>query len=424
MTNLIDNIDGISRRDFLKAGAVAAGAVAVVSDVRADNPAALPGAGAAGRRTDPVKAPVRLGVAGGHFGAQLYWHEHPQCDVRAVTDLIPERLAYMKEVYGCERGYASLEEMVKDPELDAIAVFTGATDLVRHCLLCFEHGKHVAAASPAAMTLEGARQLRDGVRKSGLLYFMAETSYYHQSVISARKWHGEGKFGNIFCCEAEYHHPGLETLFVDDAGKRTWRYGLPPMLYSTHCTGQLMAVTGERLTEVTCHGWGDDSPILKDNAFNNPYWGETAFFKTDKGNTLRAAVYWRGALANTERAIWLGEKMSFYAPHPNGEGPIIRRSDEVVKAAQDSGERLARYEKHDQKLWWQTDILPEPLRHISGHDGSHTFLTHEFIDALVKGRPPSMGVDLALNMAIPGIMAHQSAMQGGKTLAVPSVDEL
>ena len=35
-------------------------------------------------------------------------------------------------------------------------------------------------------------------------------------------------------------------------------------------------------------------------------------------------------------------------------------------------------------------MLPEPLRHDSGHDGSHTFLTHEFIDALVKGRRPAV----------------------------------
>jgi predicted dehydrogenase len=254
---------------------------------------------------------------------------------------------------------------------------------------------------------------------------MVETSYYHQSVISARKWHDEGQFGNIFCCEAEYHHPGLEKLFFDDRGNRTWRYGLPPMLYSTHCTGQLMGVTGERLTEVTCYGWGDDSPILKNNPFKNPYWGETALFKTDRGNALRAAVYWRGALGTAERAVWLGENMSFFAPHPNGMDPIIRRvkADDRIGSQLD-GKRLSPFEKYDQKLWWETDLLPEPLRHISGHDGSHTFLTHEFISALVEGRRPAMDLDFALDTAIPGIIAHQSAMQGGKKLQIPGIDDL
>ena len=57
-------------------------------------------------------------------------------------------------------------------------------------------------------------------------------------------------------------------------GKRTWRYGVAPMHYPTHCTSQLVGVTGERLTEVVCHGWGDDSRILKDNVYGNPFWNE------------------------------------------------------------------------------------------------------------------------------------------------------
>ncbi len=413
----------ISRRDFLRVGGLAAVGAAI--PLRNAIPAVRPSPPASARPSRPVKAPVRLGIAGGNFGAQFYWHEHPQCVVSAVTDLIPERRDYLKEVYGCERAYASLEEMIEDPELDAIGVFTGATDTVRHCIACLEKGKHVVGASPAAMSLDEARRLRDAVNNSGLTYMMAETSYFYQPVISARKWYEEGRFGNIFCCEAEYHHPGLEKLFVDDAGKRTWRYGLPPMLYSTHCTGQLLGVTGERLTEVTCYGWGDDSPILKDNPFNNPFWGETAMFKTENGNVLRAAVYWRGALGVAERAIWMGDRMSFFPSDPNGGEPVIRRSEQAAGATiigDDS--RLSPYEKYDQTLWWETDLLPEPLRHISGHDGSHTFLTHAFIQALVEGKRPAMDVELALDMAIPGIIAHQSAMQGGKKLAVPQARDL
>ncbi len=416
----------VTRRDFLRvSGLCAIAAAGSLSNSQPSTPqpsAPTPATVAAPRK---VGSPVRLGVAGGNFGAQFYWHEHPQCVVSAVTDLIPERREYLKEVYGCKKAYPSLEEMLEDPELDAIAVFTPATDMVDHCIACLEKGKHVVGASPAAMSLDEARRLRDAVDHSGLTYMMAETSYFYQPVISARKWYEAGQFGNIFCTEAEYHHPGLEKLFVDDAGNRTWRYGLPPMLYSTHCTGQLIGVTGERLTEVTCYGWGDDSPILKDNPFKNPFWGETALFKTERGNTVRAAVYWRGALGVTERAIWMGDKMSFFPSDPNGGDPIIRRTQQAVQASTDGEtERLSPFEKYDQTLWWETDMLPPPLRHISGHDGSHTFLTHAFIQSLLEGKRPAMDVDMALTMAIPGIIAHQSAMQGGKKLMVPQARDL
>jgi predicted dehydrogenase len=424
------NPPGLSRRDFLLESGLAVAAVAGArgSLAAATSATVAPSTHPASSSSQaaPVAGPVRLAVVGGNFGAQFYWHEHPQCKVVAVSDLLPDRLAYMQETYACSRGYPSLQALLDDESLecDAVAVFTDATASVDHIIACLARGKHVVAGSPAAMSVHQARRLRDAVRASGLTYMLAETSYFQQTVISARKWHEAGDFGTIFCCEAEYHHPGLEKLFTDDAGRPTWRYGLPPMLYSTHCTGQLMGVTGERLTEVSCYGWGDNDPILRDNPFNNPYWCETALFHTDRGNAFRAAVYWRGALGIAERAVWMGEKMSFFSPSPNGSKAVVRRTEAVAKAAAAAGVRKPVYEKYDQTLWWQTDMLPEPLRHISGHEGSHTFLTDAFISALVLGKKPPMDVDFAIDLALPGIIAHQSALAGGKKLTIPRSTDL
>jgi predicted dehydrogenase len=94
------------------------------------------------------------------------------------------------------------------------------------------------------MSIDEAHLLLETVTKTGLSYMMAETSWYHQSVITARKWFAEGKFGNLFYIEAEYHHPGLESLFFDAAGQRTWRHGFPPMHYPTHSTAYPVGVTG------------------------------------------------------------------------------------------------------------------------------------------------------------------------------------
>ena len=79
-------------------------------------------------------------------------------------------------------------------------------------------------------------------------------------------------------------------------------------------------------------------------------------------------------------------------------------------------------EEFQQQQWWQTDMLPEPLRHNSGHQGSHTFLTHEFIDALVNERKPVIDIYEALAYTVPGIVAHESALRGGELLKIPSFD--
>ena len=208
---------------------------------------------------------IRIGVVGGNFGHSFYWHEHPNCIVEAVSDLRPERRSALMQTYRCDKSYESLEKLIRDKNIDAVAVFTPAPDHARHCVAALRAGKHLICAVPAAMSLEECWQLIDTVKQTGLTYMMAETSYYQQHTISARKCFQEGQFGHLYYTESEYHHAGLESLWFEN-GQRTWRYGYPPMHYPTHCTAHLVGVTGERLTEVSCLGWGDDDSVLNSRA--------------------------------------------------------------------------------------------------------------------------------------------------------------
>jgi len=393
---------GCTRRAF-----VAAGGAALAG-------AAIPLRAAYAVDTAPRK--VRIGVVGGGFGCAFQWHEHPDCTVAAVSDLLEDRRARLVKTYGCGRVYNSLEELVKDPGLDAVAVFTDGDLHVPHAVAAMEHGKHVISAVPACYaTVEDAQRLLDAVRRTGMTYMLAETGYYQQFVISVRKMHQEGRFGTLYHCASEYQHDGIDRLYHTD-GKPNWRYGFAPMHYPTHCTVHLVGVTGERLTEVSCIGWGDDSPVVKHNRHGNPFWNESALFTTDRGNALRANVWWKGAHRPCERAEWVGDRMSFYAGTPLGGKPMIVRAQDAV------GPGAPPVEIYDQPYWWKTDLLPEPLRHDTGHHGSHAFLTHEFIDALTRGRRPVIDIHLALACTVPGIIAHQSALQGGTRLKIPQLD--
>jgi predicted dehydrogenase len=214
----------------------------------------------------------------------------------------------------------------------------------------------------------------------------------------------------------------LEELFVEE-GKRTWRYGFPPMHYPTHCTSHLISVTGERLTHVTCIGWGDDDPVLKDNAYKNPFANETALFQTNRGNGFRVAVWWRAAVRGCERAQYFGDKGSFYFASPNGLGPLVVREGKLTEKDSGGFDRTASVLENYQPIdWWKSEMLPEPLRHDSGHEGSHTFITHEFVDACRRQRKPAVDVHEALAYTAPGIVAHESALKGGERLSVASFD--
>ncbi len=356
---------------------------------------------------DSGEKQIRIGVAGGGFGAGFHWHEHPNCVVTGVTDLRPDRRERLKDRYRCDTVYESLEIMLRDArDIDAVAVFTEAPNHEKHVRMCMERGLHVISAVPACLTLEEAERLTELKETTGLKYMMAETSYYRHYCIAAREFFQENRFGELFYSEVEYYHPHIGDRISPLSyykGERTWRYGYPPMLYPTHSTGLLVGVTGEKMTEVSCLGWGNpDNPALQDNAYQNPFNAASALFKTDKNHMCRCNVFWDGT-AEGERAQWFGTKLTFYMPGSSGQ-PLRLQGP----AAPDWKE-LPDY--------WNR--LPGTMTHNPGHGGSHPFLSHEFVMALVEEREPVINLSISLDMTVPGIVAHESAQKGGEQLKIP-----
>lgn len=368
---------------------------------------------------------INIGIVGAGFGSQFYFHKHPNCKVGAVAAQLLEERKILQRTYSCDTIYTSLTEILANKEIDAVALFTPAPYHAAHTIQALKAGKHVLCAVPLGMTIEECKLVKQAVEETGLIYMMAETSVYRQDTISARKFYKEGDFGKMIAAEASYHHPGLEKYFFDHHGQATWRHGLPPMLYSTHCTSFLISVTNERLTSVSCIGWGDEDPVLKNNPFDNPFWNQTALFQTDRKTAFKINISWKGAFMPTERCEWHGEKMSFYSKDPIGLNEVIVRHSSK-NGYDDAGflTNESTVETYHQELWWQTELLPEELRFDSGHFGSHTFITHEFVMSILNNRKPMPDIEHAIAYTLPGIIAHQSSLKNGLQLNIPSYESL
>jgi hypothetical protein len=59
------------------------------------------------------------------------------------------------------------------------------------------------------------------------------------------------------------------------------------------------------------------------------------------------------------------------------------------------------------------------MRVKTGHGNSHTFLTHEFVQAIVEDRHPAVNVWESAAYTAPGIVAHRSALRDGEVLKIP-----
>ena len=390
----------------------------------------------------PSVKPVSIGVVGGGFGAAFQWHLHPQCKVSAVCDLREDRIQKLKRVYKANDGYKDYHEFLKHPELDAVALFTPAPAHVKMAVEALKLGKHVISAVPAGISVAELEELLAAVKQTGLKYMMAETSRYRQEILTCIDWAREGRFGEIFYSESEYHHTGLApyaygTSFdcqtcdfirsIDQVRRNvkapdnlvpTWAYGYPPMLYPTHCTGAIIPVIGERLTEVTAHGWGNDHEMLKKNFYNdNPFFHTVALFKTTKNHCARVSIGWHIAAGGTERAVFYGDKLSYIMSRPEGS------PNTVVEQKPDPNSPFGLYAGLTESRAYEQpkhfERLPEPLRNPSGHGDSHPFITHEFISAIQEDRQPEVNIWEAIAYTLPGIIAHQSALVGGRCMKIP-----
>ncbi len=335
---------------------------------------------------------VRVGIVGYgvcRFGAAFSFQDHPNVEIVAVSDLVPDQCAALAKVVRCEKTYPSLEELVKDDRIEAVFVATDAPHHAQHCIDVLKHGKHVATAVPAVFgSLEDADKLFEVVKKSGLKYMMFETSCFHGDLYAMRQLYNEGKLGKIVYAEGEYYH----YMDTPIASYKDWRVGLPPQWYPTHSNAYFVGVTGGSFTEVSCMAMPSTIPHLKpeSNRYRNPFGTEIALFRTSEGGSARMAVSWDTPGAGGEMGRIRGQKGSFYGKFEGLEpAPPIKKPP-----------------------------LP-PKVEAGGHGGSHGFLMNEFVTAILQDRKPLVDVAWALNMTVSGIVAHQSALKDGELLKIP-----
>ena len=382
----------VDRRSFLgQFGMGSLGAMLAV-DLAAQVQAAEP------PKAQPVSdRKIRLGIVGYgvcRMGAAFGFQDHPNVEVVAVSDLIPERCADLMKACRCQKSYESLEVLVQDPKIEAVFVATDAPSHAQHCLDALNHGKHVMTCVPATYgSVEHAQQLVETVQKTGLTYMMAETSSYHDDCYAMRKIYQAGGFGRLVYSEGEYYHYCPTPI---DSYKG-WRIGPPPLWYPTHSTAYYVGVTGKRFTSVSGCGFRGAIPAFQPgaNKYDNPFSDEIALFQTSEGGASRILMCVGISSKGGETGRVFGEKGWM-------EG--------------------LRYQGTLKTL---PDISRPPLPAgvaAGGHGGSQGNLGHEFISALLENRPPMIDIYESLAMTVPGIIAHQSALKDGETLKIPQFD--
>lgn len=121
----------------------------------------------------------------------------------AIASRSEERAKAAAETYGAKRWYGSYEELVRDPDVEAVYVATPASMHCEHACLALEHGKPVMCEKPFAVTEAEAARMTDCARANGVFLMEAMWTRFIPSILKARQWVDEGRIGKVVMIQAD-----------------------------------------------------------------------------------------------------------------------------------------------------------------------------------------------------------------------------
>lgn len=369
------------------------------------------------------KKKINIAIIGLGFGAEFIpiYQGHPNANMYAICQRNKKKLNAIGDAFGIEKRYQKYEDVLNDPEVDAVHINTPIPDHAAQSIAALKAGKHVACTVPMATSIEDCKKIVNLCKKTGLKYMMMETVVYAREFLYVKELYEKGKLGKIQFLQASHQQ--------DMDGWPNYWPGLPPMHYATHCVGPCMALTNDAAEYVSCFGSGTIRKSLIKH-YNSPFAVETTHIKF-KDSDLTARIY--RSLFDTARQY--RESFDVYGDKQTFEWPLIEGEDPVLHTAKKPEPKIPKRVKVKD----YASRLPKGIRqfttkgvydlgkktHLSftqgaGHGGSHPHLAHEFVSALIEDRDPFPNAKQSANWTCVGICSHESALKGGKIVKLPN----
>lgn len=366
---------------------------------------------------------INVAIIGLGFGAEFIpiYQKHPNANLIAICQRNEKKLHEVGDAFGIEKRFTSYDELLLDKSIDAVHINTPIPDHAIQSIKALKAGKHVACTVPMATTVEECEEIVRLTKETGLTYVMMETVVYAREFLFMKELYDNGDLGKIQFIKASHQQ--------DMDGWPNYWPGLPPMYYATHCVGPVLALVRGEAEYVSCFGSGTIREELHHH-YNSPYAVETAHIKF-RNSDLSAHVY--RSLFDVARQY--RESFEVYGSKKSVEWPLIEGQPLVLHTAK----RLEPEIPEEVESPDYGDRLPQPIQrfttkgvydgddhqHLSftqgaGHGGSHPHLVHVFVDALVNKSLPYPNAVQSANITCVGILAHESAKQGGKIMYLPS----
>ena len=361
-----------------------------------------------------------VAMVGLGFGAEFMpiYQNHPLGNIYAICQRNKEKLNKIGDTFKIEKRFTSYEDVLKDPNVDFVHINSPIPDHAPMSIAALKAGKHVMCTVPMATTVEECKTIVELVKKTGLKYMMAETVVYSREFLFIKEMFQKGELGKIQYMAAS--HP------QDMDGWPDYWQKMIPMHYATHVVSPCLGLVNGKAENVSCFGSGTVREYIQ-KISGNKFAVESCHIKIKDSDI--ACHIWR-FLYDTARQY--RESFDVYGTKKSFEWSLVEHEPHIIHTAKKPEPEIP------SKITVPdfAHLLPEPIRrftlpseihdagHLSflqggGHGGSHPHMVNEFLNALADNRDPWPNATQSANWTCVGILAHESALQGGKVLNLP-----
>jgi len=224
---------------------------------------------------------LKIGVAGCGKIAQVRhlpeYQARPDVQILGLYDLNQERVRALAEQYHA-KAYATYEEMLADPELEAVSICAANAFHAEMAIAAMKAGKHVLCEKPMATSLKDCEEMVRVSRETGRVLMIGQNQRLAAAHVKAKELLEQGAIGRLISFTTAFRHGGPETWTVDP-GAGNWFFDKSRAVMGAmadlgiHKTDLIQYLTGQKVVQVQAFlgtldkKYADGTPIgVDDNA--------------------------------------------------------------------------------------------------------------------------------------------------------------
>ena len=226
-----------------------------------------------------MSKPIKIGVVGcGYWGPNLIrnFRSLPDCRLQVMCDLDEARLAHLAQLYPDVARETSFDRLLRNPDLNAIAIATSVSTHFPMAKACLLAGKHVLIEKPMACSSAECEELIALARRQGLILMVGHTFLYSAPVRKIKEIVDNHDIGDLIYISARRLNLGLFQKDINVAWDLAPHdisiilYIMQEMPRSVNCRGGAHVTNG--IEDVTCmslHFAKERSAIIH-SSWNDP----------------------------------------------------------------------------------------------------------------------------------------------------------